>query len=114
MLTRNVGGVIGLVKVAYVSLFCVSRTFSDATMKELGRQITFSGGEAMPIVHVNVWEGFGPKNAKTAIEGITKVFVDMGVPRHAVEIVVHEIPKTHWGVDGGPASEKLKDESPPK
>jgi phenylpyruvate tautomerase PptA (4-oxalocrotonate tautomerase family) len=30
----------------------------------------------MPIVHVNVWEGFGQKNAKTVIRGITKVFVD--------------------------------------
>jgi phenylpyruvate tautomerase PptA (4-oxalocrotonate tautomerase family) len=27
---------------------------------------------------------------------------------------VYEIPKTHWGVGGEPASEKLKDFSPPK
>ncbi|MGD0918181.1 MAG: tautomerase family protein, partial [Thermodesulfobacteriota bacterium] len=52
----------------------------------------------MPIVHVNVWEGFGQKNAKTVIQGITKVFVDLGIPEHAVEVVVHEIPKSHWGV----------------
>jgi 4-oxalocrotonate tautomerase len=68
----------------------------------------------MPIVHVNVWEGFGQKNAKTVIRGITKVFVDLGIPEHAVEVVVHEIPKSHWGVAGEPASERLKDESPPK
>ncbi len=30
----------------------------------------------MPIVHVNVWEGFGQKHAKTVIQGITKVFVN--------------------------------------
>jgi 4-oxalocrotonate tautomerase len=63
---------------------------------------------------VNVWEGFGQKNAKTVIYGITKVFVDMGIPERAVEVVVHEIPKSHWGVSGEPASERLKDESPPK
>jgi 4-oxalocrotonate tautomerase len=67
----------------------------------------------MPIVHVNVWEGFGQKNAKTAIQGITKVFVDMGIPARAVEVVLHEIPKSHWGVAGEPASEALKDESVP-
>jgi hypothetical protein len=35
-------------------------------------------------------------------------------PAHAVEVVVHEIPKSHWGVAGEPASERLKDESVPK
>lgn len=62
----------------------------------------------MPIVHVNVWEGFGQKNAKTVIGGITKVFVELGIPAHAVEVVVYEIPKTHWGVAGEPASESSK------
>jgi 4-oxalocrotonate tautomerase len=68
----------------------------------------------MPIVQASVWEGFGPKNARTVIHGITKVFVDMGIPDHAVEVVLHEVPKTHWGVAGEPASERLKDESVPK
>jgi 4-oxalocrotonate tautomerase len=67
----------------------------------------------MPIVHVNVWEGFGAKNAKTVIHGITHVFVDMGIPDHAVEVVIHEVPKTHWGVAGEPASERLPGERPP-
>jgi 4-oxalocrotonate tautomerase len=39
--------------------------------------------------------------------------VDMGIPKHAVEVLVHEIPKSHWGVAGEPASEVLKDEAPP-
>jgi 4-oxalocrotonate tautomerase len=61
----------------------------------------------MPIIHVNVWEGWGPQKAKAAIEGITQVFVDLGVPAHAVEVVVHEIPKSHWGIGGQPASERF-------
>jgi 4-oxalocrotonate tautomerase len=68
----------------------------------------------MPIVHVNFWEGVGEEKVKTMIRGITKVIVDLGVPEHAVEVLVHEIPKTHWGIGGVPASEKLKDISPPK
>jgi 4-oxalocrotonate tautomerase len=67
----------------------------------------------MPIVHVNFWEGVGEEKVKKMIRGITDVIVDLGVPEHAVEVIVHEIPKTHWGVGGQPASEALKDVSPP-
>ena len=63
----------------------------------------------MPMVHVNVWEGFGAEKAKTVIKGITKVFADLGIPDNAVEIIVSEIPKSHWGIGGIPASEKFKD-----
>ena len=66
----------------------------------------------MPLVHVNVWEGFGEKKAKTVIQGITKVFSDLGIPTQAVEVIVHEIPKSHWGIGGEPASEKFKDINP--
>jgi len=61
----------------------------------------------MPIVHVNVWEGFGKEKAKTLIQKITKAFVDLGVPAQAVEVIVHEIPKSHWGIGGEPASVKF-------
>lgn len=63
----------------------------------------------MPTVDVNVWEDFGAKKAKTVIKGITKVFVDLGIPAPAVEVIIHEIPKSHWGIGGEPALEKFKD-----
>jgi len=63
----------------------------------------------MPVVHVNVWNGFGEEKTKTVIKGITKVFEDLDIPAHAVEVLVHEIPMSHWGVEGIPASEKFKD-----
>ena len=66
----------------------------------------------MPVVHVNVWEGFGSEKAKIVIKNITKVFVDLGIPSQAVEVLIHELPKSHWGVDGEPASEKFKDIQP--
>jgi 4-oxalocrotonate tautomerase len=68
----------------------------------------------MPIVRVDFWEGVGKEKVKTMIRGITDVMVDLGVPESAVEVIIYEIPKTHWGVGGAPASEKLKDISPPK
>jgi len=63
----------------------------------------------LPIIHVNVWEGFGEEKTKTVIKEITKVFVDLGIPARAVEIIVHEIPKSHWGIEGETALEKFKD-----
>lgn len=62
----------------------------------------------MPVIHVNVWEGFGKEKAKIVIKGITKVFVDLDIPVHAIDVIIHEIPKSHWGIEGFPASEKFK------
>lgn len=62
----------------------------------------------MPIVYVNVWEGFGKEKAKTVIKNVTKVLADLGIPEQAVEVIVNEIPKSHWGIGGVPASEKFK------
>jgi len=68
-----------------------------------------SGVRKMPNVHVNVWEGFGKEKAKVVIQKITQVFVDLGIPQQAVEVIVQEIPKSHWGIGGEPASEKFKE-----
>jgi 4-oxalocrotonate tautomerase len=74
-------------------------------------KIDFSGLKErykMPIVHVNVWKGFDKEKTKTVIKEITKVFVNLDIPKQAVEVIVHEIPKTNWGIAGEPASEKFK------
>ena len=63
----------------------------------------------MPVIHVNVWEDFGKEKVKNVIQGITKVFVDLGIPDNAIEVIVHEISKTNWGIGGVPASLKFKD-----
>ena len=63
----------------------------------------------MPVIHVNVWEGFGQEKAKITTQNITNVFVDLGIPAQAVEVIVHEIQKSHWGISGEPASEKFED-----
>jgi 4-oxalocrotonate tautomerase len=60
----------------------------------------------MPVIHVNVWEGFEPQKVRKAIEGIAQVFVHLGMPRHAVEVVVQEIFRSYWGIGGQPAVER--------
>ncbi len=61
----------------------------------------------MPIVQISVWEGMSLENKKKTVEGITKVFVDLGVPKEAVEIVIIEAPKSNWATGGQLHSEKL-------
>lgn len=66
----------------------------------------------MPVLHVNVWKGFEQEQINYLIENLTKVFVDIGVPAQAVEIIIHEIPQSQWGIGGTPASEIFKDVDP--
>jgi len=60
----------------------------------------------MPIVQVSVWKGMSPENKKKTVEGITKVFEDLGVPKEAVEIVIYETPKNNWAIGGQLHSER--------
>ena len=63
----------------------------------------------MPIVHVFLWEGREENEIKEMVRKTTKVFVDMGIPENAVEIIVHEVSKTRWAIGGELASEKFPD-----
>jgi 4-oxalocrotonate tautomerase len=67
----------------------------------------------MPVVHVNMWKGISEEKVREIIEGITNVFVNMDIPAQAVEVIVHEIPKSHWGIEGKPATESRPDVNPP-
>jgi 4-oxalocrotonate tautomerase len=60
----------------------------------------------MPVVQVSVWEGMSAENKKKTVEGITKVFEDIGIPKDAVTIVIYEAPKGNWATGGQLHSEK--------
>jgi 4-oxalocrotonate tautomerase len=61
----------------------------------------------MPVVQVSVWEGMSPENKRKTVEGITKVFEEMGIPKEAVTIVIYEAPKSNWATGGKLHSETL-------
>lgn len=63
----------------------------------------------MPIVIVYVWRGFSNDAKRRVIEGITKVFGELGIPSEAVEVVISEVAMENWGVAGQQASERFKD-----
>ena len=60
-----------------------------------------------------MWKGISDSAVEKIIEGIAQVFVNMGIPTQAVEVIVHEIPKSHWGIDGKPATKSRPDSIPP-
>ena len=67
----------------------------------------------MPIVEVKMWKGVSEHAVERIISGITKVLVDQGIPERAVEVLVYEVPKAHWGIGGKPASKIMPEEKPP-
>ena len=58
----------------------------------------------MPVVHVYLWDGRTNDQIEEIIEGITDVFVKMGTSAQATRVLVHELPKTHWGKGGKPST----------
>ena len=67
----------------------------------------------MPTVDVKMWKGVTEEAAEQIISGITKVFVELGIPDHAVHVVIQEIPKAHWGIGGKPATKARPETKPP-
>lgn len=66
----------------------------------------------MPVLHVNIWKGFEQEKIDYLIRNLTKVFSDVGISAEAVEVIIHEIPQSHWGLGGIPCTEKFKDMDP--
>lgn len=61
----------------------------------------------MPLIHVNIMEGRPPEKIKALIENITDTVVEtLDAPKQSVRVLVTEMPKTHWGIAGVPASER--------
>lgn len=60
----------------------------------------------MPLVQVSVWAGWSEENKKKIVEGITKTFEGVGIPREAVTVVIYEVPKANWATGGQSHSEK--------
>ena len=65
------------------------------------------GVAKLPVVEVSVWAGMSKENKKKIVEGITRVLEYLGIPKDAVTVVIHEVPKTNWATGGQLHSEKF-------
>jgi len=58
----------------------------------------------MPVVIVEMWKGSTEEEKAKLIKGITKTFEEIGVKARYLSIIIHEIPKSNWGIGGEQAS----------
>ena len=54
----------------------------------------------MPVVIVETWAGKTDNQKATLIRGITRAFEEIGVTADQVQVVIHDVPKTNWGIHG--------------
>ncbi len=58
----------------------------------------------MPVVRVEMWEGRTEEQKEKLIKGITKAFEEIGVNPVVLTIIIHDVPKSNWGMRGEQAS----------
>ncbi|UOY87139.1 4-oxalocrotonate tautomerase [Bacillus glycinifermentans] len=59
----------------------------------------------MPIVHIQLLEGRPAEKVEEVIQNVTDtISATLGAPKENVRVLVTEIPKSHWGIGGTPAS----------
>ena len=58
----------------------------------------------MPVVVIEMWEGRTSEQKEKLIKGITRTFEEIGVKAESLHIIIHDIPKSNWGLRGEQAS----------
>ncbi|MCW4009028.1 MAG: tautomerase family protein [Candidatus Bathyarchaeota archaeon] len=58
----------------------------------------------MPVVIVEAWAGKTNEQKATLIKGITRAFEQIGVTADQVQVIIHDVPKTNWGIHGEQSS----------
>jgi len=64
----------------------------------------FSAGGKMPVVIIEMWSGRTDEQKEVLIKGITKTFSEIGVKPESLNIIIHDVPKNNWGLQGKQAS----------
>ncbi|MGQ9596770.1 MAG: tautomerase family protein [Thermoproteota archaeon] len=58
----------------------------------------------MPVVIVEMWEGRTEEQKEKLIKGITRAFGEIGVKPEWLNIIIHDVPRSNWGLNGQQAS----------
>ena len=55
----------------------------------------------MPLVKVEMWSGRTTEQKEKIIQNVTKAICDsVGCPKDAVWVVIEDVPKENWGMNG--------------
>jgi len=61
----------------------------------------------MPLINVQIMEGRPPEKVTELIKNLTSTVEEtLNAPKESIRVIVTEVPKTHWGIAGIPASER--------
>jgi len=61
----------------------------------------------MPLINVQIMEGRPPEKVAELIKNLTHTVEEtLNAPKESIRVIVTEVPKTHWGIAGIPASER--------
>jgi len=58
----------------------------------------------MPVVIIEMWKGRSEEQKRTLIKGVTKAFEEIGVKPEWLTVIIHDVPKSNWGMRGEQAS----------
>jgi 4-oxalocrotonate tautomerase len=62
---------------------------------------------SMPLINVQIMEGRPPEKVTELIKNLTHTVEEtLNAPKESIRVIVTEVPKTHWGIAGIPASER--------
>ena len=54
----------------------------------------------MPVVIVETWAGKTEDQKAMLIRGITRAFEEIGVTADQVQVIIHDVSKSNWGIHG--------------
>jgi len=58
-----------------------------------------------PVVTAEIWEGRTPEQKEKLIKSLFKAFEEsLGTKPETLYVIIHEVPKTNWGMKGEQAS----------
>lgn len=61
----------------------------------------------MPMVRIEMWEGKSTGQKENLIKAVSKaVSMALKIPPEEVFVLLYDVPKSHWGIAGIPASRK--------
>jgi len=60
----------------------------------------------MPIAHIHILEGRTEEQRRAVIDKVTQALAEaLSAPRESVRVLIHDVPKTDWGIGGVPAKD---------
>jgi 4-oxalocrotonate tautomerase len=66
------------------------------------------GGDIIPIVIVEILEGRTDEEKATLIKALFKAFESIGVTSEYLRVIIHDVPKSNWGMRGEQVSKLAK------